>query len=188
MPYISMLTENNVRKGFFELDQFRMLLKHMPEEYHGLYEVAFITGWRIRSELLTRQWRHVDFGGKGSLRLDPGEAKDASTGREFIMTTWLREVLERQQKWVKKVGKANRIVVPWVFCRANGEPISRYSTAWRDLNPIEAGWALQKQHVRKVAPRTTQGSRRVARRARHRVTPHHCRQWFAHARYPAQLR
>jgi transposase len=57
-----------------------------------------------------------------------------------------------------------------------------------DLNPIEAGWALQKQHVRKVAPRTAHALRRVARRARYRVTPHHCRQWFAHAGYPAQLR
>lgn len=132
MPHIAMLTENNTRKGFFELDQFKLLLKHLPEEYHALYEVAYITGWRIRSELLTRQWRHVDFSGRGSLRLDPGEAKDATTGREFIMTAWLREVLERQRKWVKKVGKANGTVVPWVFCRANGEPISRYSTAWRE--------------------------------------------------------
>ena len=132
MPHIAMLTENNTRKGFFELDQFKLLLKYLPEEYHALYEVAYITGWRIRSELLTRQWRHVDFSGRGSLRLDPGEAKDATTGREFIMTAWLREVLERQQKWCKKVGKANGIVVPWVFCRANGQPISKYSKAWRE--------------------------------------------------------
>jgi hypothetical protein len=48
------------------------------------------------------------------------------------MTAWLREVLERQQKWAKKVGKANGIVVPWVFCRANGQPISKYSQTWRE--------------------------------------------------------
>ncbi len=30
MPYISMLTEHNVRKGFFELDQFRAILKQLP--------------------------------------------------------------------------------------------------------------------------------------------------------------
>ena len=57
-----------------------------------------------------------------------------------------------------------------------------------DLNPIEAGWALQKQHVRKMAPRSALALRRVARRARFRVTARHCRQWFAHAGYPAQLR
>ena len=29
MPYISLLTEHNVRKGFFELDQFREILKKL---------------------------------------------------------------------------------------------------------------------------------------------------------------
>ena len=56
------------------------------------------------------------------------------------------------------------------------------------LNPIEPAWALQKQHVRKHAPRTPQNLRRVARRARHRVTPRHCRNWFVHAGYAAPLR
>jgi hypothetical protein len=65
MPYISLLTEHNVRKGFFELDQFRAILKHLRAEFHALFEIAYITGWRIRSELLARQWRHVDFSDKG---------------------------------------------------------------------------------------------------------------------------
>ena len=52
-----------------------------------------------------------------------------------------------------------------------------------DLNPIEPGWALQKQHVRKHAPRDPRALRRVARRARYRVTPQHCRSWFAHSGY-----
>ena len=30
--------------------------------------------------------------------------------------------------------------------------------------------------------------RRVARRARYRVTPHHCRQWCIHVGYQAQYR
>ena len=58
--------------------------------------------------------------------------------------------------------------------------LPRYSP---DLNPIEPGWALQKQQVRKHAPRTADHLRRVARRARYRVTPRHCRHWFAHAGY-----
>ena len=55
-----------------------------------------------------------------------------------------------------------------------------------DLNPIEPGWALQKQYVRKHAPRDRHTLRRVARRARYRVTPRHCRNWFAHAGYRAR--
>ena len=52
-----------------------------------------------------------------------------------------------------------------------------------DLNPIEPAWALQKQHVRKHAPRCPIMLRRIARRARYRVTQRHCRGWFAHSGY-----
>jgi transposase len=52
-----------------------------------------------------------------------------------------------------------------------------------DFNPIEPGWALQKQHVRKYAPRQHDALRRIARRARYRVTKRHCRRWFEHAGY-----
>jgi transposase len=55
-----------------------------------------------------------------------------------------------------------------------------------DLNPIEPGWALQKQHVRKYAPRDRIALQRIARRARYRVTPQHCRRWFEHADYLVQ--
>lgn len=56
-----------------------------------------------------------------------------------------------------------------------------------DLNPIESGWALQKQFVRRFAPRDPLALRRIARRARYRVTQRHCRNWFAHCGYPVQL-
>lgn len=132
MPYISMLAEHNVRKGFFELDQLHAILKHLPAEYHALLEIAYITGWRIRSELLTRQWRHVDFAGKGWLRIDPGEAKDASAGREFQFTTWMREALERQRRFVSAVERTTKTVIPWVFCRPDGRRIHRFYDSWRD--------------------------------------------------------
>jgi hypothetical protein len=105
MPYISLLVEHNVRKGFMELDQFHAILKHVPIEYLPLFELAYMTGWRIRSEPLSRQWRHVDFNGNCWLRIDAGEAKDATAGREFQFTTWMRDALERQRKFVSKVEK-----------------------------------------------------------------------------------
>jgi site-specific recombinase XerD len=131
MPYISMLAEHNVRKGFFELDQFQAILKHLPIEYHPLFEIAYITGWRMRSELLTRQWRHVDFNEKGWLRIDAGEAKDATAGREFQFTTWMRDALERQRKFVSKVEKRTKAVIPWVFCRPDGVRIPRFYEPWQ---------------------------------------------------------
>jgi hypothetical protein len=54
-PYIGMLEEHNRRKGFFEDDQFQAVLAHLPDDLKPVFEVAFITGWRIKSEILTRQ-------------------------------------------------------------------------------------------------------------------------------------
>jgi transposase len=43
-----------------------------------------------------------------------------------------------------------------------------------DFNPIEAVWALVKKYIRAFAPRTADGLRRIARAARHAVSPYHC--------------
>ena len=68
-------------------------------------------------------------------------------------------------------------------CRQRGMEVLYLPPYSPDLNPIEPGWALQKQYVRRHAPRTRDSLRRVARRARYRVTARHCRAWFAHAGY-----
>jgi len=60
-PEAPMLHVDNVRKGFFEHDQYEAVLSHLPEFLRPVAAVAYITGWRTKSELLTRQWRHVDF-------------------------------------------------------------------------------------------------------------------------------
>lgn len=71
-------------------------------------------------------------------------------------------------------------------CAARGVRVIYLPPYSPDFNPIESGWALQKQYVRRVAPRHPDALRRVARRARHRVTQRHCLNWFAHCGYPAQ--
>lgn len=77
-------------------------------------------------------------------------------------------------------------VVP--LCASRGVRVLYLPPYSPDFNPIEPGWALQKQHVRRHAPRDSAALLRIARRARHRVTPRHCRQWFAHAGYRVQPR
>ena len=69
------------------------------------------------------------------------------------------------------------------LCRTFGVRLIYLPPYSPDLNPIEPGWALQKQHVRKHAPRQHDALRRIARRARYRVTQMHCRRWFEHAGY-----
>jgi len=91
-----MLHVENARKGFFEPEQYRAVVKHLPEHLRPLATIAYITGWRAKSELLTRQWRHVDLA-KGWLRLDPGESKNGE-GREFPFTPDMQAILEAQRE------------------------------------------------------------------------------------------
>jgi integrase len=100
------------RTGFFQWNDFVTFPGHLPPHLRGLFELAYITGWRVRSELLSRRWRHVDFSGHGCLRLEPGEAKDARDGREFPFTDWMRKVLEDQRQYVRTVERQTGEIIP----------------------------------------------------------------------------
>ena len=86
----------------------------------------YLTGWRVKSEVLTLQWRQVDFHAS-EIRLEPGTTKNKD-GRVFPMTTELRAVLERQHSDHKGLQKRGRFV-PWVFHR-DGQRIKSMSKAW----------------------------------------------------------
>jgi integrase len=103
-PHIPMLRENNVRTGFFEPDQYRSVLSHLPGGVRPLIEFAYVTGWRIASEVLPLQWRQVDFAA-GEVRLDPGTTKNRD-GRTFPLTVELRRVLEAQRDEHGRLKKA----------------------------------------------------------------------------------
>jgi integrase len=60
-PHIAMLREDNVRQGFFEAHQYESVLKHLPDELQPVVTFAYITGWRIASEVLPMTWAQVDF-------------------------------------------------------------------------------------------------------------------------------
>jgi integrase len=94
-PHIPFLNEDNVRVGFFERDQFLTMLSRLPESVRPVATFAYITGWRIDSEVLPLEWRQVDFGA-GEVRLDPGKTKNGE-GRTFPMTRDLRELLDQQR-------------------------------------------------------------------------------------------
>jgi transposase len=52
-----------------------------------------------------------------------------------------------------------------------------------DLNPIEPGWALTKQYIKKMAPRSPRSLRRAAHCGRRQVKRRHCEGWFDRAGY-----
>jgi integrase len=125
-PRIHSYRETNTREGFFEEPQFRSLLRHLPLELRPPIEVAYLTGWRIASEVLTREWRHVDFVG-GWLRLEPGEGKTRE-GRMFPLTQPLRALLERLREATDALERKGQII-PWVFHR-KGRRIKSLRRPW----------------------------------------------------------
>lgn len=127
-PHIPLLHEDNVRKGFFEHDQFEAVAAHLPNELVLMLRFAYITGWRVRSEVQTLQWRQVDFAA-GEVRLDPGTTKNKQ-GRTFPFTDTLREVLVSQLVVADGLQQTTGTICPWVFHR-DGRPIKTFVTAWR---------------------------------------------------------
>jgi site-specific recombinase XerD len=126
-PTIRMLKEDNVRRGFFERPQFDAVLAHLPEALKPAMQTDYISGWRLRSELFTRQKHHVDLAA-GWLRLEPGETKDGR-GRMFPLVPELRAVLERQLAATRAFEQQTGCVVPWLFHR-EGRPIRSFRRAW----------------------------------------------------------
>jgi integrase len=120
-PYIPMLKENNVRKGFFGWEDFLKLRKALPDHLHPLVTFAYYTGWR-KSEILGLAWRQVDLT-SGCVRLDVGVTKGGE-GRVVYLTSEMRELLA-------DLYKKRRLDCPWVFHR-NGKPIRDFRSAWEE--------------------------------------------------------
>lgn len=126
-PKFGLLPEHNARSGFFEPHQFTALLRQLSEPLKPMVTFAYITGWRIPSEVLPLEWRQVDFPG-GQIRLDPGTTKERF-GRVFPFTSELRALLEEQRSYTDRIQTEKGIVVPWVFHR-EGLRIKSFRGAW----------------------------------------------------------
>lgn len=136
-PYIALLTERNVRKGFFELEQFLAVQQHLPAPLQPVAEFAYLTGWRIDSEVLPLRWSNVDFPGS-TVTLDPDVAKNDEP-RTFPLTDDLRRLLEAQHAAHLALARDGHLC-PFVFFRlvAKGrggrqspKPIKRFNKAWK---------------------------------------------------------
>ncbi len=125
IPRFPMLRLDNVRKGFFEHEQYQALFRVLPEELQGPLAFAYYTGCR-RAEILGLQWPQVDLDEK-VVRLEPGTTKNRE-GRTIPLSPELVSLLTLQKQrhdlyWPN---------TPWVFFHyATGRPINRFPAAWR---------------------------------------------------------
>lgn len=112
-PHFAMLREDNVRVGFFEPEQYGAVLAHLPEGMRPVVTFAYVTGWRINSEVLPIQWRQVDLR-VGEVRLDPGTTKNRE-GRVFYPTSELHQLLKEQRAAADEIQRQKNMIVQHVF-------------------------------------------------------------------------
>jgi len=97
IPEFPRLAAANIRTGFFEHEDFGAVLAELPAALRGPLEFAYLTGWRVPSEILPLTWDRVDFTA-GVVRLDVGSTKNRE-GRTFPFQALpaLKALLERQR-------------------------------------------------------------------------------------------
>jgi integrase len=128
-PPFPTLSINNTRQGFFERQDFEAVRLALPLHLRPVVTFAYLTGWRIRTEIQSLTWRQVDMD-EGIVRLEPGSTKNEE-GRvlPFAVLPELRELLEVQRQDTTQLELERGAIVPWVFHR-NGQPIIDFRKAW----------------------------------------------------------
>lgn len=126
--------ESAPRRGFLDAAQLQDVLAFLPTELRPAILFAYITGWRIKSEVLPLTWSRVDFTAS-EIRLDTSKNGE---GRVFGINDDLRTLLRAQQRAQEPLKKAGHLV-PWVFFRMVAEgrggeikprPIKSLNKAW----------------------------------------------------------
>jgi integrase len=100
VPHIPMLTENNVREGFFDYDLYTAVRGALPAYLQPIATFAYKTGWR-KSEILKLTWDRVDLH-QGTVRLETRETKNAEA-RTIYLDDELKDIFiglwnERKQR------------------------------------------------------------------------------------------
>jgi integrase len=124
VPYIPLLEENDVRKGFFEHDQFLAMREALPQEIRPIITFAYYTGCR-REEILSLRWEQVDLPER-VVRLEAGTTKNDEP-RLLPLTSELLKMLTTQ----RSVRDNQYPDCPWVFFREGGQRIRAFRRSWK---------------------------------------------------------
>ena len=86
VPKFPLLQERNTRQGFFDDAMIEAVKAQLPTTLQDVVTFAYITGWRVQSEILPFEWRHMDRKAK-EVRLEPETPKNRA-GRVFPFTDY----------------------------------------------------------------------------------------------------
>lgn len=123
VPYIPMLKENNVRKGFFEHKEYLALRRELPKYLKPVLTFGYFTGAR-EGEIVRLKWSQVDLGTR-TVHLEPGSTKNDQP-RMIPLAGELLEALQMQ----KAVRDEQFPECEYVFWRA-GKRIGNFQRAWK---------------------------------------------------------
>jgi len=128
-PKIKMLAENNVRKGFFEHDQFIAVRSALPKYLRNFVTIAYKEGWRLE-EIEALTWDQVDRK-LGIIRLEPGETKN-DDARVAYLDDEEKGIIDEQWSLRKQAFSRRGKLFPWVFLNRYGTGrIKDFYKSWR---------------------------------------------------------
>jgi integrase len=102
------------------------IIKELPKPLRPVVRFAYITGWRLASEVIPLCWAHVT---DDEVRLEVNTTKSGE-GRTFPVAAHpdLADLIERQRAYTREVERRTGQIVPWVFHR-DGRPIRSMKVA-----------------------------------------------------------
>jgi integrase len=118
LPVIRKFKEAPPRQGFFEPAAFEAVRQELRPDLQVAVALAYALGWRCQSEVLTLVLRQLDLGA-GTLRLDPGQAKDEE-GRLVYLAADLLLVVAAQIERVCALERKLGQIIPHLFPHLRG--------------------------------------------------------------------
>jgi integrase len=195
------LAESAPRAGFFERHQLDSVLTHLHHvEVHDVEIkgkvrrkkvnvpapdlqlaclIAYRFGWRMQSEILTLEKRHIDID-RGTLSLDPGQTKN-DDARIVYLTPDLRSAikaqLQRLDAYQKQSGRVVRYLFTHITGQHAGDRIRDFRRAWKSACKAAGVPAALRHDFRRTAVREMVNAS-VPERVAMKITGHRTRSVF----------